>query len=58
MAPWEEDEEELSEDVGVGDVEVMLQGCDREAEAGELRVISRGSVATIFTRLTFCSMYS
>lgn len=28
MAPGEEDEEELAEDVGGGDVEVMFQGGD------------------------------
>jgi len=42
MTPGEEDEANLAEDVGVGDIEIVLERGDRDIsiELGELKIIS------------------
>lgn len=60
VSPWEEDESEFPQDIGVGDVEVVLQ-CGNGDVAVELElVLARMSKLTLSTSLvhTFCSMYS
>lgn len=59
MSPWEKDQKDFIQDVGVGDVEVVFERGDGdvaiELQGGYINNVATKSRMAV---LTFCSMYS